>query len=101
MIVSVYIGDEAGRTSGTRCESSLSLSSETTVRVLNGCTGRHLSVITRDKTSLSLCRVRAYGACSGQFKHNVNISTCCILLNQSSCYVLDCFITGTRNTVKA
>ena len=66
MIVSVYIGDEAGRTSGTRCESSLILSSETTVRVLNGCTGRHLSVITRDKTSLSLCRVRAYGVCSGE-----------------------------------
>ena len=100
MIVSVYIGKEAGSTSGTRCETSLSLYSETTVRVLDGCTGRHLSVITSAKTSLSLCRVRVYGVCSGQF-HNVNkyllvVSFCrTMCLDQTSCYMLDCWITNT------
>ena len=68
--LSVYLGDQAGDTSGTECFIGLDLRGGIpTTTTLNsssiGCLGRFLTLKTTHRETLSLCVVKIYGFCPG------------------------------------
>ena len=65
--LSVYLGDKAGDTSGSRCYSGLDLRDgiPRTTHLHSICLGRFLTLKAMYRETLSLCLVKIYGFCTG------------------------------------